>query len=134
MPSKTVQSSSFLVVTIIRMEPINCAAIRLREGKLCPAWIIQPNNTKTIAVNCLTSRVDNKNGKCGGLHPKAKHNDFYRVMALLIICLGLAVIKCKPIITGYCVNEHLENGLGLVASRIWHELPKICSYHLNSIS
>ena len=46
------------------MEPINCAVIRLREGKLCPAWIIQPNNTKTIAVNCLTSRVDNKNDKC----------------------------------------------------------------------
>jgi hypothetical protein len=41
------------------------------------------------------------------------------------ICLGLAAIKCKLVITGYCENEHLVNGLGLVASRIWHKLLKI---------
>jgi putative transposase len=30
--------------------------------------------------------------------------------------------------------EHLVNGLALVASRIWHEPLKICSYYLNSMS
>ena len=31
---------------------------------------------ETTAVNCLISLVGNKNGKCGDLSHKAKHNDF----------------------------------------------------------
>jgi hypothetical protein len=32
------------------------------------------------------------------------------------------------------VTERSLNGAGPVASRIWYELLKVCSYHLNSIS
>nr|WP_244877414.1 DDE-type integrase/transposase/recombinase [Glaciecola pallidula] len=50
--------------------------------EVMPSVAHSTQHTKTIAVNCLTSRVDNKNGKCGVLNHKAKHNDFYCVMAL----------------------------------------------------
>jgi hypothetical protein len=34
--------------------------MRLRNGKLCLAFIILPSNTKTTAVNCLISLIDKK--------------------------------------------------------------------------
>lgn len=117
-----------------RSSPTNCAAIRRQKGKWCPTLSILPNNTKTTAVNCLISLVDNKNDKCGGLNLKGRLNGFYGARALSITCLDLAVITWKQVITEYSANEHLMNGLGLVASRIWHKLRKICSHQLTSIS
>jgi hypothetical protein len=50
------------------------------------------NTTKTTAVNCLISLVDNENGKCGVLNLEVRLNDFYRAMAFSITCLDLADI------------------------------------------
>jgi putative transposase len=44
--------------------------------EIMPSVAYSTQQTETIAVNCLTSQVDNKNGKCGGLYRKAKHNEF----------------------------------------------------------